>query len=100
MGTSYVFTCQSCDYSAEVSGGRDFGFTAVVQTMVCRDCAKWVDVLIGYQGEDGPTGDPEYYKAMKICPYCKGKNLEEWNSDLSCPKCSGPMQTSMGVLWD
>ena len=50
MGTTSRFTCDDCGYSASVSGGRDFGFMAVVQTTTCQDCRELVDVLIGHHG--------------------------------------------------
>jgi hypothetical protein len=49
MGTSYQYTCESCGYEAQVSGGRDIGMMAVVRTMFCRSCRELVDVLIGQQ---------------------------------------------------
>ncbi len=47
MGSRYLFSCNKCDHLSEVSGGKDCGMMAVVQTMVCQDCADLVDVLIG-----------------------------------------------------
>ena len=59
MGAKYLFSCNKCGYEASVSGGIDYGFVAVVQTMICHDCHKFVDVLIGSRGVVGKTGDPE-----------------------------------------
>ena len=47
MGTWTALTCEKCDYSTSVSGGKDWGMIHVVQTMICRDCSQLVDVVIG-----------------------------------------------------
>jgi hypothetical protein len=44
MGFSYVFTCPEWAYKAEVSGAKDLGISASVQTMTCMDCSIMVDV--------------------------------------------------------
>ena len=59
MGEEYLFRCNQCSYEAFISGGLDFGFVAVTHTMICHDCRKLVDVLIGSRGVVGKTGDPE-----------------------------------------
>ena len=71
MGSLIRFTCEICDYSVEVSGGIDYGMIAVVQTVTCHDCEHLVDVLIGREGQEGPTGDPEYDKDLQTCPLCR-----------------------------
>lgn len=77
MGTSYQFLCP-CGYGAIVSGGLDYGFVAVVRTMVCLDCRKVVDVLVGAYGEEGKTGAPEYDRDIGRCPECGGTNIRSW----------------------
>ena len=47
MGTTFLFKCNECGYKAELSGGKDSGFVALVQTMTCHNCNELVDVLIG-----------------------------------------------------
>lgn len=101
MGACYQFTCPGCGYSAEVSGGRGVGMDSVVQTMVCQDCHALVDVLIGRYGKDGPTGDPDYDKAMGQCPLCEKLHLTAWMNGGACPKCSQAMtQGPLTTLWD
>lgn len=91
MGTTHTFDCPDCGYLAMVSGGRDYGMIAVVQTMVCEDCQNLVDVLIGRDFEDGPTGDPEYDKDLGTCPQCHGRNVAPWPEEHPCPRCKSPM---------
>jgi hypothetical protein len=101
MGALYEFTCAKCGYSANVSGGRDVGMDAVVRTMICEDCLDLVDVLIGRWGKDGPTGDPEYDKALGRCPACEGRRLEVWKKGRPCPGCSEAMAKGRDImLWD
>ena len=59
MGTKFLFICDACGYKAELSGGKDCGFVAVVQTMTCHDCNDLEDVLIGAYGKEGKTEDIE-----------------------------------------
>jgi hypothetical protein len=101
MGSKSEFTCDKCGYQAEVSGGRDCGMIAVVQTMICETCCQLVDVLTGRFGKEGPTGDVDYDKDLGACPGCHGKQLSAWSKSRPCPKCEGRMiQGQMKCLWD
>lgn len=101
MGTTHEYTCKRCGYAAHVSGGKDCGMLAVVETRVCRDCRSVVDVLIGCRGQDGPTGDPEYDKDMDKCPECGSSELGTWPRYRPCPKCGLRMSKGKRYsLWD
>ena len=101
MGTKFLFICDACGYKTELSGGKDCGFVAVVQTMTCHDCNELEDVLIGAYGKEGKTEDIEMNKALGICPKCKGSNVVQWDKRKSCPKCDGKMIRGEAVaLWD
>ena len=101
MGSHIECKCKKCGYETACSGGKDCGFLAVVQTMICEDCKELADVLIGCRGEEGPTGDPEYDKRMNICPTCNGKNIKIWSDQRPCPKCGAGMDEGEFVLhWD
>jgi hypothetical protein len=47
MGRGYHFECSKCGYRAIVSGRADRGLNLTVQTVVCRDCRKLYDAVIG-----------------------------------------------------
>jgi predicted RNA-binding Zn-ribbon protein involved in translation (DUF1610 family) len=102
MGSKFNFACPSCGYSTMVSGQRDVGMVAVVQTMVCEDCQELVDVLIGCYGQDGPMGDPDFDKDLDLCPECEGQKVTPWASQHSCPKCGVGMirEDSPVLMWD
>lgn len=101
MGSQYQFTCPKCGYEATVSGGFDYGFHAVVRTMVCGDCEDVVDVLVGAYGQEGKTGDPEYDKDLGRCPECNGTDVHVWPRHRPCPKCGGRMKKrGLIVMWD
>lgn len=40
MADIYEFKCTSCDYRAEVSGGRSRGFEWESKTVLCRNCKE------------------------------------------------------------
>jgi hypothetical protein len=101
MGAWFKFACSSCGYTAEVSGGRDVGMVAVVQTSTCTRCRDLVDVIIGYWGTDGATGDAEYDRDLGKCPKCDGTAVVSWPEGRPCPKCGDPMeQGGTTALWD
>ena len=101
MGTWFAFTCPGCGYRAEASGGRDIGMLAVVQTSTCGSCRELVDVVIGYYGQDGPTGDPEQDRELGRCPDCGSAAVIPWPERQPCPKCGNAMeQGGLIALWD
>ena len=102
MGTWTKFECESCGYTAEVSGGKDCGMVAVVQTMTCVQCKVLVDVLVGRCGEVGRTGDLEYDKDLDMCPNCRCVDLSDWNATTRpCPICNQRMNKGQIVaMWD
>lgn len=102
MGSRYQFSCPECGHERVVSGGLDYGFLAVVRTMVCRDCQELVDVLVRAHGQEGETGDPEYDKDIGRCPECHGANVQRWPRSRPCPKCGNRMKKSQEptVMWD
>jgi len=101
MGKTYLFKCNACGYEANISGGKDCGFIAVVQTMTCHNCNELVDVTIGAEGKEGKTDDEELNKELGICPQCKGSNVTQWDKKKSCPKCDGKMiRGKVASLWD
>ena len=51
MSAPYDFSCPTCGYSAQVSGGEDFGFDAVATTIVCENCCELLDIGIGTSPE-------------------------------------------------
>lgn len=103
MGSKFTFICPNCGETELIAAGRDCGFMAVVQPMICDDCNKLVEVLIGHMGKDGPTGDPDYDQDLNICPKCRGKNLRVWESGHPCIRCGTSMiidENGPSVLWD
>jgi hypothetical protein len=102
VGTSYEFVCTKCGYTAEVSGGRDYGMMAVIRTMICDPCKELVEVRIGRYGKDGPTGDPEFDKQLGLCPVCDSATVRPWPRHRPCPKCGGRMtkDANSSIMWD
>ncbi len=101
MGSLYRYSCSTCDYQAEICGGKDRGMLAAVQTMTCQDCSNLVDVSLGSPERGGPIGDDEFDKSIGICPRCKSKNVLEWTESKPCPKCDGTMiRGEHTAMWD
>lgn len=102
MGAIYTFKCPKCGLSFQSSPGRDFGFEAVIDPMICENCNQLVDVLVGRRGKIGPTGDREYDKDLNVCPSCRETNLKIWPDHHPCLKCGTNMEMSDEpiMLWD
>ncbi len=114
MGALFKFECESCKYSAEVSGGPDCGMMidSETNTMVCNECKNLVDVNT-YDGPEIIDGmiqlikidinNPEEIldKEPLYCPKCHSTNLTAWSEDIGCPKCGKKMiRGDLTVLWD
>ncbi len=93
VGTQYKFKCMRCGYETIVAGERSIGMFAVIQTMTCNDCRELVDVLIGFFGDDGPSGNPENDEMLNTCPECNGKKVTVWPKSKPCPRCKGVMES-------
>jgi Zn finger protein HypA/HybF involved in hydrogenase expression len=97
MGTLYRFACESCAYEADVSGGRDAGFVARTETMVCRTCHDVVDVLVG-ESVEGMLEDADQH--LNRCPKCRSHHVETWTGQ-RCPRCGLAMKKGdVTLLWD
>ena len=82
MGYTYNFTCPSCGYASDVSGGVDMGERRVVATCTCAECQALYDVLV--------TKDARHFDESKMpstfeCP--KGHSCERWKHPGACPVC-------------
>lgn len=96
MGHTYHFSCPECGYSAEVSGGDDWGFFCRTTTVRCIHCKIVADVVTS----ETPSDDKSVKSVTDLkCPNCSGP-VEKWDG-LHCPKCEGEMENQRLVwLWD
>jgi len=101
MGETVTYRCDTCKYSAQVSGGPDVGMLVRTNTYMCSICKEIADVVTGYCGDDVTPDDCGIGK----CPICdSSEHLKEWdNKTYPCPKCDGvmivPPDADM-ILWD
>ena len=86
MGTTYTYTCQSCRYAANVSGGRDFGFVGSSQTGFCTVCNELVDYVAEICHGDGKI---EQGMVIGACHRCQTQVTQDWNEGDACPRCGG-----------
>ncbi len=97
MGTRYSFTCESCGYKAEVSGGEDCGITSATATVLCEGCLELYDVEIS---EDAMTRRPERERPIR-CPKSRLHRLRLWRHPGPCPRCRRLMTRGQEtVVWD
>lgn len=100
MGRIHRFHCPGCNYDAEVSGGGDAGMEVTTTTIVCLDCKKLFDFVLGpfvaVEFEDGRTN-----RKKPRCPKKKTHRVQEWNNGDPCPICGTVMeQKELVVMWD
>ena len=97
MGQRYEFCCESCGYTAEVSGDIDSGDRYGTTTIVCHDCQELYDVTVADFHVSGI--EPKAFPAR--CPKDPSHRIEEWTYPGQCPRCGGQMtQGDMVCLWD
>jgi Zn finger protein HypA/HybF involved in hydrogenase expression len=80
VGSLSKFTCRSCGYEVEVSGGRDCGFQSVTMSILCDKCKEIFDVQIGEVTEDDDTIDRHAKEAT--CPECHSHDIMEWKKKI------------------
>ncbi|TET37261.1 MAG: hypothetical protein E3J72_06365 [Planctomycetota bacterium] len=103
MGSAYKFVCGKCGYNATASGGKDRGFIAEVETMICRNCKELVDVTIGLADEMSGKIEKRIGEDIGKCPKCKSSDVEPWDPEAKpCPRCQNHMEQSEEVIimWD
>ena len=102
MGHTQQFTCPNCEYSADVAGGRTFGFSAVVETIVCHDCKELYDAVANEKAPNIPDDIMTYEGLTGIrCPKSIKHRFTTWTEPWYCPKCDTPIEPEgSGELWD
>jgi hypothetical protein len=99
MGTIFQFSCPNCGYKAEVSGGKDFGFTAATNTILCKNCKKLYDVVTSK--ESWKACEDDWLPPAYQCPKSKRHEVELWFHPGACPKCSLTLVREDEILlWD
>ena len=106
------FTCNSCSYQVNSTGGEFATQTSIIETIICKDCTDIVDVSVAKTADTNPwILDKLIHKnyiiyhlqGLKLpleCPNCQGSNTELWVGH--CPKCSGDMiltNTESTKIW-
>ena len=95
VGVLNAYACEGCGYTAEVSGGPDYGGISHTQTMACRNCQELVDVVIATEEEARARA------VVGRCPRCgRAARLVAWGKDAGGPGAYEPRsleQMLMGV---
>jgi len=95
MGNIYEFKCPKCHYAVEVSGGDDCGMVSATTTILCKECKKLYDVMIG----SAPLNENSY--STPICPEKRGHTVRRWTYPDVCPKCGAMIKKGeLVLLWD
>ncbi|MCB1046453.1 MAG: hypothetical protein KDC10_04555 [Calditrichaeota bacterium] len=104
MGAWFTFRCKGCGFLARrISGGRDVGMRWEVETQICKDCRRPVNVPIAFLGNPVPGEAQDPQALLHHCPLCKGTNLELWKDTHPCPRCDSPMEIDrdmVTIYWD
>jgi DNA-directed RNA polymerase subunit RPC12/RpoP len=112
MGQKSTYRCNLCEYTVLTSGGHDYGFSAVTDTYICRNCREIVDVLVGVDGETYTIEEAKNIKTPNRtsgnfykCPKCKSDiHIIKWNTKRKpCPRCMGTLildKEGNYILWD
>ena len=94
MGYRIVHICDNCSYEAMITGGKDFGFFIITETLECAGCQTLADYEVaptpGYdEARFGPIQDPR-------CDQCDQTNLKPWSLEDQghCPRCYYPMRAA------
>lgn len=98
MAIYYELRCPDCGYHTYSAGGVGIMMLAMTRTMVCGDCRELREVLIGFRGERGPSGDAELDSGLEICPDCGSTDLTEWTFPGPCPKCGAELSKGDGEM--
>lgn len=100
MGALYQFTCSKCGYTAEVSGGSDYGMVSITRTITCTVCKELVDVEVGEIVMRENTSQ-EFERKVHECPNDQRHEARVWSCPSGCPKCGANMtQGPATILWD
>lgn len=93
MGKRVRFRC-SCGYRQDVSGGPDAGMWVSTQTIVCKQCRKLFDVIVGH------TTSPDPVPIQ--CPKDVAHEVAEWSAGDPCPRCGKALVDAgeLIILWD
>jgi hypothetical protein len=96
MGELKNWKCINCNYTTDISGGKDRGFESFTQTFQCTTCKILIDIAV-----DETEWCTEQWKPH----YCKKCNslLNVWDTNAqTCPCCGSKMKSSKFpiIFWD
>ena len=93
------FTCDRCNYSAEVHGEMyfDYGCHHYMATFECKECQTlFEDLITKFDGFDANDEIIYDLRDVPICLKCGTQNTKIWNKSIGkCPKCGGDMKFSV-----
>lgn len=104
MGTLVDAKCDNCGYAKEKISfpGRDRGFVAICESMICLDEKELFNITVGYEHNSRfqklLKQNPNIESNLGKCPSCHGTNLESWHRQ--CPKCGETISLSYAGSWD
>lgn len=113
MGSLYLFSCPSCGYEAQVSGGLDFGMACVTHTVSCPQCQELSDTLVSDRpgdvvvhrlqadGEEGLDVLPGTVPERLRCETDRRHTARPWEHPGPCPRCGTTLaKGDMAMSWD
>ena len=99
MGYRSSWKCKNCDYTIDISAGKDRGFIMFTQTFQCNTCKVLIDVEVSESEWETERWENHY------CEKCNHL-LELWDTKKKfCPSCGvGRLKEASGegfiIHWD
>jgi len=102
-----MFRCPDCGYAVEISGGLDYGFTGVTQTILCKECKELYDISLEVRAPEMCAKEHEEGKPWRpsedelYCPEDDEHKVRAWKHPGKCPRCGGKMmRENLTINWD
>ncbi len=107
MGLHWKLDCPECGYSAEISGGDDFGFVGQTTSIICLTCKTLTDVVTKnseFVSIDLETRESTVLAGGEVfelrCAANSAHPVERWSHPGPCSKCGTTMEGKPSALWD
>ena len=112
MGAGFRFSCRTCGYQADVSGGLNFGMMSVTHTVSCPRCRELSDLPVSEKpweimgtplarGDEGETVQAVWMAKRISCGRDRRHTAQLWSHPGPCPRCGETLvQGERTAFWE